>query len=95
MVRQIRDTGEQDGKSKQGDGRATEWELPISCVKVLIGHNGVREHRKFGKIGMVAAPHVWEYVPPLRRVMLPLTAVMNIRKMGGIEVIVWTWGWVR
>ena len=36
MVRQRRDTGEQNGKNKQGDGRATEWEMQISCVKVLI-----------------------------------------------------------
>ena len=49
-------------------------------------------HRQLGKIVMVAAPQVWEYVPPLRRVVLPLTAVRSVRKMGGIEAIVWTLG---
>ena len=91
IVRQTR-YRKQDEESKEGGGRAIGGEYPISCIRAVNGHSGVTGHRQLGKIVMVAAPQVWEYVPPLRRVVLPLTAVRSVRKMGGIEAIVWTWG---
>ena len=78
----------QDEESKEGGGRAIDGEYLISCVKAVIGHSWVIEHRQLGKIVTVAAPQVWGYVPPLRRLVSPLTAVRSVQKMGGIEAIV-------
>ena len=76
---------QETGRREQGRGWTSDrWGISeILCQSGNWTQWGDRA-QTVGEIVMVAAPHVWEYVPPLRRVMLPLTAVRIVRKVGGL-----------